>query len=184
MPNNPKNLTGKELQEVESMAGLGLRFDDIARIKNMSDDTLKKYAKEQLQRGRAMAKAQVMQTAFKMATSGKVPAMTMFWLKTQAGWRENMPVLEEIADQSTSLLTAMTFKQNNAGVQSSQAIIAHLAATLDLVKQGELDPKVASSIATVTNTLMKAISQGEMEARLTSLEAMTNTASDSLELDL
>jgi hypothetical protein len=31
----------------------------------------------------------VMQTAFKMAVSGKTPAMTMFWLKTQAGWKEH-----------------------------------------------------------------------------------------------
>ena len=28
------------------------------------------------------------QTAYQMAKSGKFPTMTMFWLKTQAGWRE------------------------------------------------------------------------------------------------
>ena len=28
------------------------------------------------------------QTAYNLAKSGKCPVMTMFWLKTQAGWRE------------------------------------------------------------------------------------------------
>src|SRR5579863_9339766 len=91
MSNLPKTLTDKELEEIEAMAGLGMRFEDIARMKGMCLDTLRKYAREQLQRGKFKAKAAVMQTAYKMAVSGKFPVMTMFWLKTQASWRENMP---------------------------------------------------------------------------------------------
>jgi len=34
------------------------------------------------------ATATVAQTAYNLAKSGKCPVMTMFWLKTQAGWRE------------------------------------------------------------------------------------------------
>ena len=48
MPNLPKTLTTHELEEVEAMAGLGLRFEDIANIKGMSDETLRKYAKDHL----------------------------------------------------------------------------------------------------------------------------------------
>ncbi len=95
MSNPPKDLTSKDLEEIETLAGLGMRFEDIAALKGMCDDTLKKYAKEVLMRGKAKAKAAVMQTAYKMALSGKVPVMTMFWLKTQAGWHERMQDLDE-----------------------------------------------------------------------------------------
>ena len=78
MANTPKRLTPKDLEEIEMMAGLGLRYEDIARIKGMSEDTLSKYGKEELSRGKAKAKAAVMQTAYKLAISGKHPAMTMF----------------------------------------------------------------------------------------------------------
>lgn len=94
MSNPPKNLSKKELAEVETLAGLGMRFEDIAALKGMCLDTLKKYADDELQRGKAKAKAQVMQTAYKMAMSGKHPAMTMFWLKCQAGWRQTDPVAD------------------------------------------------------------------------------------------
>jgi DNA-binding CsgD family transcriptional regulator len=88
MANRSKQLDDQALREVEMLAGLGLRLDDIAAVKGMSDDTLKKHAADSLKKGRANAKAQVMQTAFKMAISGKCPAMTIFWLKTRAGWSE------------------------------------------------------------------------------------------------
>ncbi len=89
MPNKPKNFTPKELQEIETLAGLGMRYEDIAKVKGVCLETLKKYADENLDRGKAKAKAQIMQTAFQMAKSGKNPSMTIFWLKTQCGWREN-----------------------------------------------------------------------------------------------
>src|SRR5690606_32489053 len=102
------------------MAGLGLRFDDIAKIKGMSDDTLKKYALEHLQRGKAKAKLQVMQTAYKMATSGKQPVMTIFWLKTQAQWRER------------GIEVDMNLAKNvNASNKPTQAVITAITQTID-----------------------------------------------------
>ena len=176
MPNLPKTLTTHELEEVEAMAGLGLRFEDIANIKGMSDETLRKYAKDHLIRGKAKAKAQVMQTAYKLATSGKVPAMTMFWLKTQAGWRENR------ADSTDGSQLIEAIRDSN---KPTQAVVGYLAETMAQVKRGELDPRVASSIATVAGAFMKAVAQGEMEARLVTLEGILKSSEpESLELDL
>ena len=83
-----KEFNEKEKQEIALMAGLGLRHSDIAAIKGVCVDTLKKYCEEELDHGKAKARLQVMQSAFKQAISGKTPAMTMFWLKTQCGWSE------------------------------------------------------------------------------------------------
>lgn len=176
MPNPPKELTPKELEEIETMAGLGMRYEDIASLKGMCDDTLKKYAGEALKRGKAKAKAQVMQTAYKMAVSGKTPAMTMFWLKTQACWRENSP------DIATCLNLAETIKNSD---KPTQAIVTCLAETIEQVKTGELDPRTASSIASVAGAFMKAVAQGSLEDRLAVLESITQSQTpEPLDLDL
>lgn len=89
MANRSKQPSEKDLREIETMAGLGLRYEDIAAIKGMCADTLKKYADATLTRGRAKANANVMQTAYQMAVSGQCPALTIFWLKTRCKWREH-----------------------------------------------------------------------------------------------
>lgn len=69
-------------------AKLGLNKDQIARILRISKGTLEKYYQEELETGRAEGAHAVTQSAFRQAVSGKNPAMTMFWLKTQCRWRE------------------------------------------------------------------------------------------------
>ena len=41
-----------------------------------------------MEQGRSNALANVMRTAYEQAVSGDVPAMTMYYLKTRAGWKE------------------------------------------------------------------------------------------------
>jgi hypothetical protein len=53
-----------------------------------SPKTLRKHFRHELDTGHAEANAQVAQTLYRMAVSGVHPAATMFWLKTQARWRE------------------------------------------------------------------------------------------------
>jgi len=49
---------------------------------------LAKHYRTELDHGKAIATSVVVETLFRMAASGRVPAATFFWLKTQAGWRE------------------------------------------------------------------------------------------------
>lgn len=84
------------VRQVETMAGLGLRTEDIAAVVGVSTRTIERHLLDAVQRGRSRATAQVAQTAYKMAVSGEVPAMTMFWLKCQGRWREKHEV--EITD--------------------------------------------------------------------------------------
>jgi len=160
--NVPKPLSDKDLAEVEMLAGLGMRYEDIALTKGVCLETLKKYAGEMLERGKAKAKAQVMQSAFKMALSGKHPAMTTFWLKTQCGWREKG------VEQPVTV---------NIQAKPVEGVTQQLAEALQQVSQGQLEPKVASSIATVSNALLKAIQQGDMEQRLATLETILHPKS-------
>jgi hypothetical protein len=91
-------LTEDDFKRIETMAGLGLPVDHMASILGMSKKTFERRmadtpgAIDALEKGRAVASQQVMATAYKMATSGKVPAMTMFWLKCRERWKETQAV--------------------------------------------------------------------------------------------
>jgi hypothetical protein len=87
--------TEKQLTELEALSGAGVQMERIAayfELKNKK--TLERMQKRDkrvkvaIEKGRAIAEASVTKTAFDMATSGKHPVMTIFWLKTRAKWKE------------------------------------------------------------------------------------------------
>lgn len=73
---------------VRTLARYGVPYENIASVVGISDRTLSKAFRAELDLGKSEANAAVMQTCFQMATSGRHPAATFFWLKCQAGWRE------------------------------------------------------------------------------------------------
>ena len=93
-------LTIEHRKQIETMSGLGMNLRQIAAVLGVTEITLKRRLAEDpdlfdtVEKGRAMAISQVAKTAYQMATSGKVPAMTMFYLKCRAGWSEKP--IEEI----------------------------------------------------------------------------------------
>lgn len=85
--------TDAQRKLVRSMAAIGLRQEHICQVLQIrSPKTLRKHFSTELTAGHADAMGTVTRTAFDMATSGRFPAMTMFWLKTHAGWSEEMEV--------------------------------------------------------------------------------------------
>ncbi len=75
-------------KRVETLSGYGLNAEQIAIIEKISRRTLFRYYGKELEEGREKAIANVSQTAYQMAVGGKVPAMTMFYLKCRARWKE------------------------------------------------------------------------------------------------
>lgn len=80
--------TQEVVQRVMVLSGFGLTAEQISTIEKIPLRTLHRYYKEEMAQGRDNAIGNVTKTAYQMAMSGKVPAMTMFWLKTRARWRE------------------------------------------------------------------------------------------------
>lgn len=82
-----KEFTPKELKQLETAAGLGLNEREICKMFFISRATLHRRmaefpeVNEAIHRGRITSKMAVRASAYKMATDGKHPAMTMFWLK-------------------------------------------------------------------------------------------------------
>ena len=69
------------------LSTVGTRHEDIASVLSISHDTLVKYYKEELDKGRIEANASVAETLFKQAKEGNTTAM-IFWLKSRAKWKE------------------------------------------------------------------------------------------------
>jgi hypothetical protein len=108
MPAGRKNFEPTEQQRrmVESLAGCGTPQEDIASIMDIDPKTLRKHFRRELNCGAAKANAQVANTLFKMATSGKCPPATIFWVKTRNGWRETSRVEHAPAGESQVSIAA------------------------------------------------------------------------------
>jgi hypothetical protein len=72
---------------VQAMVGFGVRQDLIAREIGCDPTTLRKYFREELDMGRMRANVTVAGCLFRNCQDGNVAAQ-IFWLKTQAGWKE------------------------------------------------------------------------------------------------
>ncbi len=56
-------------------------------------------------------------------------------------------------------------------VQSCADVARLLSGTINEVRRGELDPRVANAVGYLANVLLKAVEQGEVERRLAELES-------------
>src|SRR4051812_38479926 len=90
--------TDDQRQKVKALAGYGLPHEQIATVAGVgSAVTLRKYFHEELRLGPLEAQSNVTRTLFRLASSGRNPAATMFWMKTRAGWSEQGKVEEREA---------------------------------------------------------------------------------------
>jgi len=83
--------TAQMRQSVQAMTAYGIPEEHIARTltpRGIDPKTLRRHFRRELDVGATLANSTVAQTLFQMATTGKHPAATIFWLKTRAGWRE------------------------------------------------------------------------------------------------
>ncbi len=74
------------------MAGYGVPQSDIALVLDIDEKTLRKYYKDELDKGAIKANAAVAQSLYKKATGDGTSAVTaaIFWAKTRMGWKETV----------------------------------------------------------------------------------------------
>lgn len=85
--------TEKELEQIETMAGIRLPRKYMARIMGMSEGYFNQLMKLddalrlRIEKGQAVASANAFQTLYSQAIGGNMTAL-IFWMKTQEGLRE------------------------------------------------------------------------------------------------
>lgn len=91
-------ITQDQIRLIQRLSGQGLNMEQVSAILGFSKDTIERRAKEMpelaaaIEKGRAEASDEVTKTAYRLAVSGKYPAMTMFWLKCRNRWKETSAV--------------------------------------------------------------------------------------------
>lgn len=90
IPANKHSPTPELRKQVEAMSGLGITQAQIGLVVGVSDQTLRKHYREQLDRGSAVANTKVLSNLFTWATSSRNGAVTaaIFWAKTRCGFKE------------------------------------------------------------------------------------------------
>jgi hypothetical protein len=94
----------KDEELIREMASVGISQEQIAAVVDISVDTLKKYYPYELATARTKANNMIAGALFRKAVSGNVTAQ-IFWLKTRAGWRESIEIVETRAELSATPLT-------------------------------------------------------------------------------
>ena len=79
--------TEEDAKNVEALTIAGVPQKLICEILKISEPTLRKHYRSELDTSKAKANAVISQALFKQARDGNITAQ-IFWLKTQAGWRE------------------------------------------------------------------------------------------------
>lgn len=84
-----KNAKTPELaKQVEAMAAYGITHGDIASCLGISEDSLQRHYRKELDQGSPKAIARVAERLYKKCLDGDTTSM-IFWLKTRAKWRDS-----------------------------------------------------------------------------------------------
>ena len=105
----PHAPTDAARQTVQMHAMVGTKQTDIARVLDIDEKTLRKHYRDELDLAKAKANATIGGALFNKAKTGDTSAM-IFWMKTQAGWRESTNIDHTSSDAS------MTPKDHGAAV--------------------------------------------------------------------
>ena len=60
-------------------------------------------------------------------------------------------------------------------VESCQDVVRLIGETINQVRKGQIDPRVANAVGYLANVLIRAVEQGDIEKRLDDLEAVVKT---------
>ena len=109
--------------QVEGMAGAGIPQASIASATGLSEPTLRKHYRHELDNGGILATAKVAGNLFRMATGEgrEAVAAAIFWMKTRGGWKETMVTKVEVVDKEA---------EHAAVAASLEAKLARLAESL------------------------------------------------------
>ena len=91
MAHRPWQPSEDDRKRIRLYSGLGLTQEQIAAVFGKSVETIVKYCRDELDAGKAETIAKVAGTLVNKALKGDT-ASAIFYLKTQAGWRETSNV--------------------------------------------------------------------------------------------
>lgn len=96
----PFNPDTKQREKIELMIAVTPRIEDVAGALGIDVKTLREHCPDEIAHGKARRNSAVAESLFKMATEGKNVTAMIFWLKTQAGFKE-VSKIEHVGNERT-----------------------------------------------------------------------------------
>ena len=96
--------TKKLRKKVRKMTRVGVPIADICTVLKITDKTLTKHYKDDIERGLIVANAMVANILYRMCVDQNLGAV-IFWLKTKAKWRESDS--KDIKEEAMALMAAV-----------------------------------------------------------------------------
>jgi hypothetical protein len=62
-------------------------------------------------------------------------------------------------------------------IEDTRDVVRLIAETINQVRRGQIDPRVANAVGYLANVLIRAVEQGELERRMAELEALVKIRS-------
>lgn len=93
----PFEPTAEQRSKVEAMASCGIPHEQMALVIGITDDTLRKYFRHELDTAAPLANLAVGKTLFAKAVGGDVTA-AIWWTKTRMGWKEKQEIAHTDAE--------------------------------------------------------------------------------------
>ncbi len=73
---------------VKEMAGYGIKRTDISRVLDITENTLRKHFRDELDTGSTIANGKVAKSLYNNAVKHNNVSAQIFWMKARAGWKE------------------------------------------------------------------------------------------------
>lgn len=116
-------------ENVWYMKMCGATTPRIADVLGLTVDQVNNHYSHELSTAKLSANAEVMKTAYLMAVSGKSPALTIFWLKTQCGLRETTRhEVVNIDSRIVDVITEWRQETDSVGDEAYNGLVSRLAA--------------------------------------------------------
>lgn len=106
---------------VRMNAGIGTPQPFIALMLGISEPTLRRYYKKEIGLGKAVAIGRACKTLYEQAVSGSNNTALLFYLKTQAGFKETN-VLEHTSPQGKASPFAGLFRDGGPGQEAPEDV--------------------------------------------------------------
>ena len=117
----PHSPTSETRSLVRMHTTVGTDQETLARIMGIDPKTLRKYYRDELDVSKAQANATIGGALFNKAKGGDTTAM-IFWMKTQAGWREKQDV--NLVSEDGSMTPAPAIDASKLSTDALKELIA------------------------------------------------------------
>jgi hypothetical protein len=69
-------------------------------------------------------------------------------------------------------MKTLPFNAPDVNIEDCQDVVGLISETINQVRKGQIDPRVANAVGYLANVLIRAVNQGELERRLAELEGI------------